>query len=247
MKVLKTLVILGIVVIVGGFFAWKMAPDLIASTLSKKMQVEVKINDISLSADEVTVDKLEIGNPKGSQLPTAFSAGSIRVNAPLFNYARDAIIIDEIEVNHIYLSLEVTSPVSPAGNWATIMDNLKKSSPPAPEKTEKKDAAEPAKSILIKKIILTDINADLVTALSAGAVKKLAQIERLEFTDVSSDSGVSIDQIISLILEQTLTSVLKNNGMKNVMNSVIDSPEKVIDSVIKSPSGVLDTFTSPFK
>lgn len=230
MKVLKTLVILGIIVIVGGFFALQMAPGFISSTLSKKMQVEVKINDISLSTNDVRVDELEIGNPKGSKLPKAFSAGSIKVEAPVLNYVKDAIVIDEIAVDKIYLSLEIANPTAPAGNWAKIMDNLKKSSPQAPK--EKKETKSTS-SILIKKLILTDISADLATPLK---VSKLAKIDRLEFTDISSESGVSIDQIVALVLEETVTAVLKENGMKNVF-----------DNVLESSKGVLDVFTSPFK
>ena len=227
MKVLRVLIIVAIVLIIGLFFAWKSAPALISSSLSKKMKVDVKIQAIDLSTDEVSVHKIEIGNPKGSQLPTAFSAKSINVHAPLSAYIKDPIVIDEISVDKVYVSLEIATPTSPAGNWVTLMDNLKKSSP--------KETTS-GKSILIKKLILSDISAELVTALNVAGAKKLGKIKRLEFRDVSSESGVSADQIISVILEKTLTSILKENDLENV-----------IEETIESPKNILDKLTSPFK
>ncbi len=64
-------------------------------------------------------------------------------------------------------------------------------------------------------------------------VKKLDPIARLEFSDVSSESGVSVDQIAKLVLEQVLKSVLEKQGMKNTIQKVI-------------PNGMLDNFPSPF-
>lgn len=232
MKLLRIFFILVCVAIIGVFFAWKKAPSLIASNLSKKMQVEVKIAAIDLSMNDVKVEKIEIGNPKGSKLPQAFSAGSIQVSAPILNYLKDAIVIDAIEINKIYLGLEFTSPTATSGNWTTIMDNMKKSSPPAPKETKEKTKG---KSVLIKKLILTDINADLVYVLTGGLVKKLDTIPRLEFTNISSESGISLDQIVGLVLEQTLHSVLK-----------IASPQNILEKAVETPKGIFDTLTAPF-
>ncbi len=93
------------------------------------MQVEVKIGDIGLAANDVNLQKIQIANPKGSIAPVAFSAERIDVRAPVTNYLKDAIVIDALEINNIYMSLEFTSPTATSGNWTTIMDNMKKSSP----------------------------------------------------------------------------------------------------------------------
>lgn len=232
MKLLRMFFILAIVAIIGLFFVWKKAPDIIASSLSEKMKVAVKIGDIALSTDTVSVKKIEIANPKGSKLPVAFSTDSITVEAPLKNYIDDAIVINAIEINNVYMSLEFSSPTATEGNWPTIIDNLKKSSPKADPKAEQKKG----KSVLIKKLILTDINADLVYTLTGGAIQKLKTIPRLEFDNVSSESGISLDQIMGLILQQTLESVLKEQSLENFLEKAIESPKSV-----------LDTFIAPFK
>lgn len=230
MKLLRVVSIVAVVAILGATIAWKMAPGLISSTLSQKMQVDVKIDDIGLSTDQIKVSKISIGNPEGSKLPTAFSADSITVNAPVKNYIQDAIVINEIALDNIYMSLEFTSPTATSGNWQTIMENLKKSSGPAP-KEEKKDPTKKATSVLIKKLVLTNINVDLLYV--GGVAKKLDPIARLEFTDISSESGVPLEQITNLILQQTLQSVLKTQNLGNILEQVI------------SPKGVLEKMVNP--
>lgn len=217
MKVYRILALIVLVAIIGLYVVWKKAPDLVAQKLSKAMQVEVKIADIDLSLRTIKVEKLEIGNPKGSQLPIAFSADSIEVTAPISNYIKDPMIIDEIEVKRIYFSLEFTSPTAKTGNWGTILENLKKTS--SPKGTEKK-----GRTLLIKKLILTDINSDLVYALQAGKIQKLPLIPRLEFTNVSSEEGVAIDQIAQVILDQTLRSVFQKDNLQNMIEGAIESP-----------------------
>ena len=240
MKPVRILSIFIILFIIAFLIVWKTAPDIISSSLSKKMQVEVKINDIAVSSDTVNIDKLQISNPKGSPLPTAFSADNIKVSAPVLNYLKDEIVIDSIEINQVYMSLIFTSPTATSGNWSTIIDNLKKSSPPEPkEKVEVKEKGkakkDKTKSVLIKKLILTNINADLIYLLQGTTPKKLTPIPRLEFTNVSSESGISLDQITNLILEQTLKSVLEKENLQDIFKKTL------------SPNGILDKITSPFK
>ncbi len=228
MKLVRIAIILVIVAAVGLFVVWKTAPDLIASTLSKKMQVAVKIGDIGVSTNEVKVEKLEIANPAGSTLPKAFSVETIKVSAPLTNYVKDAIVIDEITLDNVYLSLELASKNGISGNWGKIMDNIKKSSPPE----KKEEPTKKGSSVLIKKLVLTNLNVDLVSLLTGGAVKKLDPIARLEFDNISSDSGVPLVQVIELILG----TVLKQQNMGGILKQAI-----------MTPKSVLDTLTTPFK
>lgn len=224
MKLVRILITVFILLVIGLVVTWKLAPNLIGSTLSSKMGVEVTINNIDLSQDQVKVQKLEISNPSGSKLPNAFTTDSIKVSAPLTNYVQNAIVINEIALDKVYLSLEFTSPSPMPGNWSKILDNLKKSS--GPEEKPKKESKS-STSVLIKKLVLKDINVELVTMLDPGKVTAL-NIPQLEFTDVSSDSGVPLEQIITVIIEQTVQQTLKQ------------SPGNLLENVIKSPAGLFE-------
>ena len=216
MKLFRILLALVLVVLIGLAFLWIKVPDLVAKQLSKQMQVEVKIGDIALSAHSIGVKNLEIGNPKNSILPKAYSAGSIEVKASLSNYLKDPIVIDELQINQIYVGLEFASPISPSGNWSTILENMKKSAPVSKKKE--------ARSVLIKKLILTDIRSDLIFTQQGGKVQNLLPIDRLELNNVSSEAGVSLDQIARVILEQTLNALLKKQSLQSMIENVIQSP-----------------------
>lgn len=216
MRLVWVLIIIGVL-----FFAWKKAPDFIASKLSDKMQVEVKIQDIGLSTNEVKVQKVEIANPAGSTLPKAFTVDTVQVDAPLTNYVKDQIVIDQVALNNIYISLELASANGMAGNWGKIIDNIKQTS--GPQETK----AENNKSILIKKLVLTNINVDLVNGLLGGKVQKLDPIPRLEFENVSSVSGVPLEQVISLIV----TAVLKQENVGNFIEKAIENPKEMLDQI----------------
>ncbi len=227
MKAVKILVTLLILLLIGGVIAWQMAPKLIGSALSKKLQVEVTINDIALSSDAVTVKKVDIANPSGSVLPKAFTVDTIKVDAPLNNYTKDSIVIDEISLNNVYISLEFATAKAMAGNWAKIVQNMEKTSSEEPKEDSKKEQKKQT-SVLIKKLILTDVNVDIVNGLLGTSVQKLQPIKRIEFDNISSDSGIPMDQIIMLILKETL----KQGNASNLLEKLIPSPSGLLEKVI---------------
>ena len=81
--------------IIGGaiflFLFWSHVPDMVASKLSKRLQVGVEIADMKLSLSSIGVERFVIHNPEGYKLPKAFSAETINIDAPLTHYLKDAI------------------------------------------------------------------------------------------------------------------------------------------------------------
>jgi len=228
MKFMRVCLYIIVVAVLAAIIGWNVAPSVIGSTLSKKMGVDVKIGDFDLTTKQMRVDFVQIGNPKGSTLPKALSVDEIRVNAPLTNYMKDAIVIDEVILDDVYLSLEIATPASIAGNWGKIIDNMNKSSGPSEPETKSKD--EKGTSVLIKKLILTNVNVEVVNGLMGNSVTKLDTIKRLEFDNVSSDSGVPIEQIIALIMAQTVKG----------------SVGSILEKVIPTPKGLLEKIPVPF-
>lgn len=231
MKLSRVCMWLCLVVVLCLSIVWMKAPSIIANSLSKELQVEVKIGDIKLSPSTVGIDNIEISNPVGSVLTKAFSAGSIRVSAPIINYLKDQIVIDEIEVKQIYFDLEFPAPTSKAGNWSKILGGTKKETTKPKNETNKT-----GKKVLIKKLILTDVSVDLVYKLPTSKVQHLDPISRIEFTDISSESGISLDQIAALVLEESMRKVLEKENLQDL-----------IESAVQSPGSTLDKITAPFK
>jgi hypothetical protein len=108
------------------------------------------------------------------------------------------------------------------------MDNMKKSSPPSSSQPKKASST----SVLIKKIVITNVNVDVVNGLTGGSVSKLPPIPRIELTNVSSESGVSADQIIGIVLQEVLKEVLKTGNPVNLLKDAAAVPKGILKDLI---------------
>jgi len=219
-------IIVALIVIV--FIGWSRAPDIIANNLSKKMKVSVSIDEINFGFKSIEIEKIEIGNPPGSILSKAASAETVVINAPILNYFEQKIIIDEMDVNDIYLGLEFESASGVKGNWTTIMENLKASTSTPKGKEEKA-----TRTVLIKKLIFNNIITDVVYRKEGGKVKRLPTINQIVLTDVSSEGGIPMDQLMNTVLGQMLRQVFVKQNLKNMLQDIIENPPEAIEKFIE--------------
>lgn len=229
---LAGLIIIGIVVLVICLFlAWSRIPDLVANHLSKRMKVPVSIEEIQFTKESIDIHNLEIGNPRGYTLPKAFSADDILIQAPLMHYFDEQIVIDTITINTVYLGAEFDRPGTKNGNWTTIMHNFKNST--TPPKNGKK-----GKSILIKKLLLTNIEVDLAYKTGGVPVKRLKPISKIEFTNVTSEKGIPSEQITNLIIEQALRAIFDQENIGNMIEGFMISPEQGVQNMLSPLQGL---------
>jgi uncharacterized protein involved in outer membrane biogenesis len=218
------IIVLAAVII--GFVFWSRVPDMLANNLSKKMKVSVSIDSIGLNWKKVDLKKIEIGNPPHSTLAKAFSCNEIDVNTPLIRYLDKNIVIDEIDLKDVYLGLEFDSPSSTKGNWTTIMHNIQSATSNSKTKTKKGETANQGsqRSVLIHRVILTNINVDLIYKKDSGKVKKLPTIPRMELTEISSEGGFPIDQITNSVLGEMLKQIFIKENLKDMLQELMDRP-----------------------
>ena len=210
------------------FLGWSRIPDMIAGTLSKKTKVPVDIEDVILSFSSIEIEKFEMGNPPGSTLQKSFFAGSTKIKAPLRRYLDERIVIEEVILKDVYLGLEFPSPTNHKGNWQTIMNNLSASSS-GDQKSNK--------SFLIKRIILSDINVDLLYQ-SEGKIRHLPPINHLEFTNITSEEGIPSAQLANIILKETLKSILQKENLQHLLEDILQSPLKSPTDFLKPLEGL---------
>jgi uncharacterized protein involved in outer membrane biogenesis len=233
---LIAIIILAAVIV--GFIFWSRVPDMLANNLSKKMKVSVAIDSIGLGWGKIDLKKIEIGNPTHSILSKAFSCNEINVSAPFTRYLDKHIVIDEIDLNDVYLGLEFDSANSTKGNWTTIMNNIQSTTAVGQVTKKKKEAAPEGeqRSVLIHRVILTNINVDVVYKKDHGKVKKLPTIPRMELTEISSEGGLPMDQITNSVLGEMLKQVFIKENLKNMLQELMNQPANPIQQ-----------FLSPFK
>ncbi len=215
-KSLLGIVILCILAAVVIFFLfWSRVPDMVASRLSKTLKVAVEIGDINLSMNRIEVEHFEISNPRNYQLDRAFGAQQILVNAPLTRYLHNDIVIDEIDVNDVYIGLEFDSPKGTTGNWTTIMNNAQASQEES-SKTSKK-------TVLIKKLVLTNISAELLYR-SEGKVRRLKTIPKITLYNINSQGGNLSDQLMNSALGQAIKEIFVQENLKDVIDRIFKIP-----------------------
>ena len=228
------IVVAVVAAVIIGFVFWSRVPDMLANTLSNKLKVAVEIQDMSLGWGKIDIDKLEVSNLPHSILPKAFTCELIRILAPFTRYIDKKIVIDEIDLNNVYLGLEFDSPTSTKGNWTQLMKNISAGQPSSGKKSKKGGAVpQPSmgRSVLIHKLILTNVKVDVVYKKDGGKVKHLPTIDRLEFTDISSEGGLPMDQVMNSVLGQMLKSVFEKENLKNMLQELLQQQNPVQDLI----------------
>ncbi len=223
-KFLKIIISLIIVLFIALMIVWNFLPTWVSSTLSDKMKVAVSISDIGLAPSQIKIDDLKVGNPKGSILSKALTVDDIAIQAPLKRYLDKDIVIDMITMDDVYLGLEFDSKGSTNGNWTTIMNNLQK---------DTSSGKESDKSVLIRRLVLTNINVDLVYRNEGSKVTKLKPIRRIELNDISSKGGMPTSQITNIVMREVLRNVFTLENLQNMLKDVI-SPDQPPQDLLKS-------------
>lgn len=247
---LIVIIILAIVIV--GFIFWSRIPDMLANHLSEKMKVSVEIDSIGLGWGKIDVKKIQIGNPSGSVLAKAWKCNEINVLAPFTNYLKQHVIIDKIDVKDVYLGLEFDSAIGTSGNWTKIMGNLKAStgtgeaSETSRQKKKKHRPPPPpaattsSRTVLIHRLVLTNIDVDVVYRKEGGKVQRLPRIPRIELTEISSEGGVPLDQIMNSVLGQMLKEVFLKQNLKNMLQNLLEHPDSPLQQYLGPFKGLFN-------
>jgi hypothetical protein len=218
MKKLIAILLAIILVIAGlGYLAYLNSSTILAEIISKKTMTLVSIEDVIWEKDSFTIDDIMIANPKQARLPAAMRVKKIKVDAPYKQYLENPILINQIHLDSVYVNIQIYNKDQTEGNWQTLMGNMA---------VDHKSPLSIERSALIKKLILTNIQIDLI--LSDGKLHHLSPIERLEFDNISSDKGIPTQEISEIIVQKMMQSIFLEKGLK----SIIEAPVDIIKGVI---------------
>ena len=231
-NVWKTVIVLIVLLLVAFglicFFWIKKAPSLLSESLSSKLKVPVNVEKISFSWNQITIKSLSVDNIEDSILPKAFTAKTIIIKAPLFNYLKDNVVIHEIIIDNIYIGLEFDDIDSEKGNWTRLIENFY-------TEMDNYEMKEATRSVSIYKIALQDIQAQVVYKTKPKNIHTLPIVEYEEFTDIKSEGGFPVDQITNSVLGKMLMSLFVRENLKNMYMQFLN------------PKNVFKNLISPFK
>ncbi|MDJ0652068.1 MAG: hypothetical protein QNJ27_03590 [Simkaniaceae bacterium] len=218
MKRLSVILFAITIILCGGAYLAYTHVDLIfTGIISRKVKVPVTIKKVQFDTESFQIQELQIANPEGVDPPTALKVETIKVDAPYRHYFKDPIIIDQIQLSHVYVNIQIYNEEQTEGNWHTIMHNMEQ------ERSSLFSVERPAR---IKKLILTNIQIDLI--LSDGSVHHLSPIDRLEFDDIDSEKGIPIQEISEIIVHKMMGSILLKKGLKIILEIPVGIIKKVL-------------------
>jgi hypothetical protein len=194
------------------FLLWSRMPDIVSQHLSKTLGVPVEIGDIHLSLKQITIQSLDISNPRSFRLSHALGVQEIDILAPILNYFHQDIVIDEINMKNVYIGLEFDSPHGTQGNWTVLINNAERSQ-------QASTAASADKTVLIRRLVLTNIQPDLLYR-SEGKVRHLPVIPRIELVNITSKGGDLSDQLMNSALGQMIKEIFIKENLKEALDKI---------------------------
>ncbi|GAB4190143.1 MAG: hypothetical protein Tsb0015_11110 [Simkaniaceae bacterium] len=232
-----------LIIILGGYLVYHKAPKLLEKKLSHKLGVPVTIENMHFFPKSFEITGITIGNPPQSALPTAFKAATVRFEAPYWNYIHPHIVINKVEINDVYVGIEFYDKNNTRGNWTQIISNLdasngtgQKNDSPAGKTQAAQKTPVKERTALIKHLIVTNIHIDLL--LQGDRLRRLSPIEKVEFTNITSEKGLPMDEITELIVQKLMEQISILGGFGNMLKSVLFLPKEAAE-VFFSPFQML--------
>lgn len=192
-----------ILAIVAAFVLWMNRASCVAEYLSRHLHVPVTLQSLTLSKTEANLTQLWIGNPKQSQTSTAFTTEQVSVLSTVDQVLANPLVIDEIDISNIFVGIEYY----PDGhtNWGIILGG------------EKQDT-KPGRDYLIRTLVLTNLT--IVVTQANGQRKQYPTLARMEFHNISSDTGFPISEIEKAIFNQMMKDLLKQLNLQDLFKQI---------------------------
>jgi len=199
---------------------------------SKATQTAVLVDKvkIDLASGAAGLSGLTIGNPKGYEMPNAFSLGEIRTGIDLNSLQQEPYIIDEITVLAPQVFVEIDE------NNKTNLNELKKNltAGSAPRSTEKKQAEAPADStaaeprLIIRRLTFADGTIEAKAAALQGKELKV-KLPELDMTNLGGSKGATATELANEILTRLTDraiEVVKKDAEKAKLKEEADTKLK---------------------
>lgn len=194
------------------WLAWESKTSIASYLLVRQLKVPVTIKHLEITQNQADIDSLWIGNPLRSQTKTSFSADTIEIDMKMREFYYNPLIIDQIAISTIFVGLEYYQDGTT--NWDKILN-------------EATPASKSTKDYLIRTLILENLTVEVVQA--NGQKKRYPTIPRMEFHNISSETGFPINAIEKAIFNLMMKNIFdKFNLLQQQLPIPNNSPVKYI-------------------
>jgi uncharacterized protein involved in outer membrane biogenesis len=200
---------------------------LVANSLSKKLGAPVTIKKISYNHSLLRIDQITIGNPRPSSLPHALTIGSIRLEAPLWNYLKKRIVIQRIIFDEVDMQIEFYNQNHSEGNWNSLLANLETSS----------TKQNSDRNAVINYLIINNIHFELLLA-SQKKPSTLPPIKTLRFENLETANGDLAARISEAILGHLVQAVFWKYAIPSTIRFPFDASTNALNTGFDTLKGI---------
>ena len=204
-SIVISLLLLSLLVWIG----WESKTTLAAHFISKHLHVPTTIQSLNIAKTRVDLSSLWIGNPRHSKTPTSFSAKTIEIEMNTSQVLKDPLIIDRIDISNIFVGLEYYE--NGDTNWNKMLGD-------SPEKSE-------GRGYLIRTLVLENLTVEVTQA--NGQKKRYPTIQRMEFHNISNETGIPIKEIEKAIFKLMMKNIMDKYNLFKPLN-LPNSPLKYL-------------------
>ena len=215
-KMLGVIAILMIALLTIVCLSWIAKTSLAAHFISNHLKVPVTIQTLDLTKTHIDLSHLWIGTPSRSRTSTSFTAETIEIDTELYHILDNPLIIDEIDIATIFVGLEYYENGST--NWTHMLGD----SSPTPGKNTGRD-------YLIRTLILENLTVEVTQA--NGQKKRYPTIARMEFHNISSETGFPIQEIEKAIFKLMMKNIMDKFNLFKPLNLPGNTPLKYLPSL----------------
>lgn len=212
-KAIGILIILAIAILLTIWLGWTFRASLAAHFISNHLKVPATIQSLDLSKTKADLANLWIGTPPRSKTSTSFSAENIEVDAEMLHVLQNPLIIERIEISNIFVGLEYYKNGST--NWTYMLGG----DSPNTGKSKGRD-------YLIKTLVLKNLTVEVMQA--NGQKKQYPTIARMEFHNISSETGIPIKEIEKAIFKLMIKDIMDKFDLLNPLNIPGNTPLKYL-------------------
>lgn len=213
-KILLVLLLIIFGALIASWIAWENKARLAAHYISNHLHVPVSIQTLDIEENQIDLTNLWIGTPFRSHTSTSFSAETVEIDTNIRQALDNPLIIDRIDIANIFVGLEYYE--NGQTNWDYMLNS------PSEKSGEKK-----GRDYLIRTLVLENLTVEVTQA--NGQKKRYPTIPRMEFHNISSETGFPIKEIEKAIFNLMMKDILqKFNLFKQLPNLPVNSPLKYL-------------------
>lgn len=210
-------VIGGIVVLVlaAVLAAWVMIDRLAKRAVEDGGQyalgVPTKVDSVNLSllGGTLKMNTLNVANPTGYGSPHLMQSGRFHLAVNPGSVFGDTVVIPTFELDGLDVNIESKTLTN---NIAVVLDHVKKlggDSAKPQQQPQPQQQESSSKKVRVDKVVIRNVVAHVILPVP-GMKPLVVNVPTIELNNVSSDKGISIDQLISRLMPAILAAILES-------------------------------------